>query len=183
MNPESNDRSERCVRRVRPGRSLGSPKRLPLSRTDKTDPPWVDREWEAVHVRGCIHFSLARYIYGSTKKINAKIECGLPREPPRRYNNAVPRQTSCHWEPDWPPCYRYEPGHRRYARPSAVHEQASQIERGIRGAWRNYRQRALSSRICVEHISGCPCLYDVMNEETPPDPRHRHFALWDADLW
>lgn len=48
-----------------------------------------------------------------------------------------------------------------------VKEQGNQIERGIRAAWRGARQQLLQ----VDR--------DDLDDVELPDPRHRHFALWD----
>ncbi len=135
-----------------------------MSRTDKTNPAWLACEWEPVHGRGCSHYSP---VANSTKKINASLECDLPDEPSKRWSWDFFRSTTrqCDWQPDWPSYYRRWTN-RFYGRERYVKSAANRFERGVRAAWRDYRQKALSSR-------------DFADDVTPPDARHRHFALWD----
>lgn len=155
-----------------------------MSKTDKTNPIWVGREWEADHGYAC-----ELYVRGSNHihPHSPRRPCNLPAEPPRRWvgfgwHRRVISEVPCTWEPILPSAY-HGSGTGEWARPRAVHENANKIERRIRTEWRDHRQKLLASRICVERIPGCDCLNDLLNEDdlVPPDPRHRNFALWD--MW
>lgn len=154
-----------------------------MSRTYKTNPEWVGRDWVPVHHRTCEHYiKVCSGIY--TK--SPKRPCNLPVDPPRRWNRVrFWLGEDCGWEPDLPRFYPYtnrpEPEHKKWARPKSVAEQANRIERGIRAAWRTYRQGSISSIIyCIEGCVDCPCRFDeAVHDTEPPDPRHRRFALWD----
>lgn len=147
-----------------------------MSRTHKTNPWWVNREWEPSHHIRCPHYVPASQL------TDPDFVCDLPEEPPNRllrlgWHRGV---TRCLWWPDGP-FYYSRTGIKTYGRPSGVHEDANLMEGGVRTAWRGYRQRVLSSRICEEGISGCDCLFNVVGDLEPPDPRHRHYAIWD--MW
>lgn len=152
-----------------------------MSRTDKTNPEWVGRDWKPVHSLECEDYISYHHPGYRLLDIRCRKPCDLSVEPPSRWSHPSWRSRlwNCYWEPDFPRFYTDAPEHKRYARPATVAEQANKLERGIRTAWRNARQELLSSRICVEGIPGCSCLYDVVNDVNLPDPRHRRFALWD----
>lgn len=140
-----------------------------MSKTDKTRPWWVDPDWWVPHhdIR-CLHYPL--HFRGE--------DCDLPEEPPRRYNRTparrytwlrkggVPDATRCTWEPHLVGGYgytlhRYRNGHK------GVREQSNLMEGGIRAAWRAARQELLAVQ------------REDLDDVELPDPRHRHFALWD----
>lgn len=154
-----------------------------MSRTDKTNPWWYDSEWEPLHNIRCPHYTPRRF--GSMIR-DAQFVCDLPEDPPKRRLTESrmvrfpPRNSRCYW---WPDTVRYysRQGIKYYGRPRHVKEQGNLIERGIRAAWIVYRQKVIASRVCVEGIAGCPCLFDAVDEIDLPDPRHRRFALWD--IW
>lgn len=156
-----------------------------MSKTDKTNPVWVGREWEAVHGYAC-----ELYVRNAgVQPHNPRRLCNLPPNPPRRWLGFGQRgrgmyvwEVPCYWEPILPSAYR-GPSTREWPRPRAVRENANKIERRIRTEWRDHRQKLLASRICVEGTPGCCCLHDLLNEDhlVPPDPRHRNYALWD--MW
>lgn len=151
-----------------------------MSKTDKTNPIWVGREWEPLHRLACREY-VPRPRW---RRVSRYEPCNLPDEPPARYERWSWRKgrDACIWEPILPSAYHGE-GAREWKRPRAVRENANKIERRIRTEWRDHRRKLLSSRICAENIPGCCCLHDLLNEDdlVPPDPRHRNYALWD--MW
>lgn len=139
-----------------------------MSRTDKTQPWWYGRPWEAIH-----HIRCVEYIPGpglsSARYITRDLPCTLPPEPPKRKltDERWPKRGQyCHWWPD-APSYYSRSGARFWPRPPSVKGQGNMIEKGIRAAWRRARQELLSVQ------------FDDLDDVVLPDPRHRHFALWD----
>ncbi len=156
-----------------------------MSRTRKTNPPWVGRDWVPVHATMCRNYMpKSRY-----QRVDPDHVCNLPAEPPAHWVYPFGWRVtvrSCTWEPDlprWSPWRPQRPEHKLYPRPRRTAQMANRDERRIRTQWRTHRDTMLAHRICVEHIPGCSCLHDVLNEDRliPPDPRHRRQALWDTD--
>lgn len=134
-----------------------------MSHTDKTQPWWWNREWEPVHAVRCpnrpLHLS-----YHPTPDPNYR--CDLPPAPSNHHPDTRRRKSHCHWWPDTPNYYS-DAGSRIWGRERHVKHTANLYERGIRAAWRNTAHRLLAT--------GREDLDDI----ELPDPRHRHFALWD----
>lgn len=148
-----------------------------MSKTDKTDPWWYGRDWEAVHHLRCVDYVPQPRLLGGRRWITRDRPCDLPPEPPQRKETPkrYPSRQGCHWWPDIPSYYS-RTGARFWPRPPSVQGQANQVERGIRAQWRTARQELLATQHCHEWQRGCYCCLD---EVELPDPRHRHFALWD----
>lgn len=135
-----------------------------MSKTDKTNPWWVGRPWEPLHRYNCRDY---RGLY--VQRVAEYVDCDLPDEPPKRYDRKARwrgRPTGCFWEPEWPNYYS-KTGNKHWARERHVQEFANRQERGIRAAWRD----------TVRLLKATPV--DLVDDIPLPDPRHRHFALWD----
>jgi hypothetical protein len=144
-----------------------------MSKTYKTNPWWVTAEWwRPVHDLRCENHTHIRCI-GHRRSGSEVLECDLPAEPVVQHFRTIgwrgrshdvrPR---CRWEPDVPSYYSAA-GARYWPRERYVKEQANQIERSIRAAWRTVRQELLQVSI------------GDLDDVELPDPRHRHFAMWD----
>lgn len=143
-----------------------------MSRTHKTNPDWVGREWEPVHGNGC------REAIGQSRLLRLRLvdpyePCDLPDEPPHGPPIRVSWRgivnghgTRCAWWPDLPSAYR-RPSSKQYPRGGRVGYAANRFERGVRTAWRDWAQQALAMP------------RGELDDIEPPDPRHRHFAMWD----
>lgn len=134
-----------------------------MSKTDKTHPVWVGRQWKPEHGAYCVNRPDTRH---------GTDPCDLPAEPPNRHINrwnSYSQPYTCCWWPDLPNYYAGWPYRAKaYSRPRSIGCVANRTERGIRCAWRNTRQALLAAgRNDVDDIE-------------LPDPRHRHYALWDA---
>lgn len=139
-----------------------------MSRTTKTNPWWVGSWWEPSHRYGCPH----RLHTSWQKPVTKWIGCDLPDEPPRRKLTPPHRWRAlrgpghCIWDPCGPWYYGRE-GRKHYGRTSRVGYGANRFERGVRAAWRD----------CAQGLRYTPL--DDIDDVTLPDPRHRHFAIWD----
>ena len=151
-----------------------------MSKTDKTQPWWYGRPWEAWHHIRCVNYLPHGRHLGARNSITRDRPCDLPAEPPRRKltdQRWPKRGQGCYWWPDAPNYYS-RAGARFWPRPPSVQGQANQMERGIRAAWRMARRELLQVVPCRECGPGRNCYCDLDDIELP-DPRHRHFALWD----
>jgi hypothetical protein len=158
-----------------------------MSKTYKTDPWWVKAElWEPVHNERCVDYGPRRRWQSGA---DPGFVCDLPADPvirnPKRPHwawsmyvrtNMPPEGfTFCFWEPVSPSYYSDE-GIKVYGREGGLNVDGNLYERGIRAQWRAARNRLLSTMGCYEYQPGCYCGLD---EDAIPDPRHRHYALWD----
>lgn len=157
-----------------------------MSNTYKTDPWWVKaKEWEPVHNRLCPNRTpVHTYVWSGSP--DPDFVCDLPEEPvvqnPRRprswrhsITDATPTgYTACWWEPVIGSYYGRE-GRKIYGVERGLHISGNLFERGVRAQWRKARGRLLGTIGC-QYGDTCCCQLD---EDCIPDPRHRHFAIWD----
>ncbi len=140
-----------------------------MSKTDKTDPAWIQAIWED----GWVAEHECNVAYG-------REDCDLPPAPPKHYDRTPSRfrrgrEHHCRWEPQMVGRYSYTLRYYRNASRGVAYV-ANQMERGIRARWRVAQQELLREPHCCEYQRGCYCNLDDIEL---PDPRHRHFALWD----
>lgn len=159
-----------------------------MSKTDKTDPWWHQAtEWKPDHSWRCANLiQRGRWV----PPPDPDYVCDLPDVPPkrkpimpswkrgRRLKEQLPEGfTECGWQPVIASAYSRN-GRKIYGIEKHVHEQANHIERRIRMEWRVARQQLLGTMGCYELQPGCRCGLD---EDAIPDPRHRHYAIWN--MW
>lgn len=150
-----------------------------MSRTDKTNPPWLKAEWwEPCHRIRCVNEPHHAWNYIPRSE---RVECDLPPEPSRHgYRTNWPRRHNrpCTWEPMLPSFYTNSSkfGQKTWGLERYVHKSCNIAERTVRAEWRASRQQFLQAQWCCEYERGCMCL---LEEIEPPDARRRSSALYD----
>lgn len=140
-----------------------------MSRTHKTNPDWVGREWEPLHSLWCRDYIPRR----QGQRVDHYKPCDLPDEPPHgppvrvTWRGTRNTATRCRWWPDLPNAYN-RPGRKNYTWPTVTAHRRLH-ERGIRAKWRLCRQEMLATPI------------SDIDEIELPDPRHRRQA-WRAAI-
>jgi hypothetical protein len=134
-----------------------------MSRTDKTNPWWVGAWWEPSHHHSCPDY---RGWWPTTDHNPCDLPDQPPNGPPQRRRAGTRSRARCTWWPDSPSPYS-DAGKTLFGRGRHVRTAANLQERGIRAAWRTTARTLAGTRL------------DLVDDVALPDPRHRHYALWD----